>query len=74
MLFTDWTKANFFKMADFSPAVLQAGDTQQTRCNPPDTPIFHHASSRRPNPTARLMVVILGKDLAGMEFIIYRRV
>jgi hypothetical protein len=60
--YTDWTKANFFKMADFSAAVVQAGDTQQRRCNPPGTPIFFHASSRRPTAGARLMVVILGKD------------
>jgi hypothetical protein len=60
--FTDWTKANFFKMADFSAAVLRAGDTRQERCNPPGTPTFHHAASRKPNHTARLMVVILGKD------------
>lgn len=64
MSFTDWTKANFFKMADFSPAVVRAGETAQTRCNPPGTPVFHHASARRPNATMRLMVVVLGKDWA----------
>ncbi|KAF2849635.1 hypothetical protein T440DRAFT_122715 [Plenodomus tracheiphilus IPT5] len=62
MPFTDWTKAKFFHVADFSPAVVRAGDNSISRFNPPGTPFFHQASSRRPNPTARLMVVNLGKD------------
>jgi hypothetical protein len=61
---TDWTKANLFKMADFSPAVVSAGETGQMRCNPPGTPVLHHAQTRRPNAGARLMVIILGKDWA----------
>jgi hypothetical protein len=64
MPFTDWTKANFFKLVDFSPAVMTAGETGQMRCNPPGTPVFHHAATRRPSAGARLMVIILGKDWA----------
>ncbi|KAF9691279.1 hypothetical protein EKO04_010789 [Ascochyta lentis] len=60
--FTDWTKAKFFDTANFSPAVLHAGDISQTRRNSPGTPVFHHASSRRPTQGAGLMVVVLGKD------------
>jgi hypothetical protein len=69
--FTDWTKAKFFTSAiDFSPAVVRAGGDgggggTEGRCNPPGTPVFHHASSRRPNPTARLLVHILGRDYGG---------
>ncbi|KAH6841263.1 hypothetical protein B0T12DRAFT_398622 [Alternaria alternata] len=70
--FTDWTKAKFFTSAiDFSPAVVRAGGGggggggTEGRCNPPGTPVFHHASSRRPNPTARLLVHILGRDHGG---------
>lgn len=60
--FTDWTKAKLFSSANFGPAVLHAGEVSQTRCNPPGTPAFHHAASRRPNRTGGLMVVVLGKD------------
>ncbi|KAH5266811.1 hypothetical protein HBI72_078730 [Parastagonospora nodorum] len=61
MPFTDWTKAKFFQSADFGPAVVRASD-EQSRCNPPGSPIFHHASSRKPNQTTMLVVIILGKD------------
>ncbi|OAL55144.1 hypothetical protein IQ07DRAFT_607592 [Pyrenochaeta sp. DS3sAY3a] len=60
--FTDWTKAELLSTADFSPAVLRAGDVSQTRFNPPGTPTFLHASTRRPAKTRSLMVVVLGKD------------
>jgi hypothetical protein len=70
--FTDWTKAKFFSAIDFSPAVVRAdgggsGDGEEGRSdgkryNPPGTPVFHHASSRRPSPAARLLVHILGRD------------
>ncbi|KAF5844104.1 hypothetical protein GGP41_010183 [Bipolaris sorokiniana] len=72
--FTDWTKAKFFSVIDFSPAVIRAGGgdgngeesgNDGKRYNPPGTPVFHHASSRRPNPTARLLVHILGRDHGG---------
>jgi hypothetical protein len=72
--FTDWTKAKFFSAVDFSAAVLKAGGgggngeeggSDGKRLNPPGTPVFHHASSRRPNPTARLLVHILGRDYSG---------
>ncbi|KAI8930428.1 hypothetical protein NX059_012379 [Plenodomus lindquistii] len=60
--FTDWTKAKIFSVVDFSPAVIRAGDSSQTRCNPPGTPVSHHASARRTNPSARLFVSIMGTD------------
>jgi len=59
--FTDWTKAKFFQSADFGLAVIRTSN-EQPRSNPPGTPVFHHASSRRPNQTNRFMVVIQGKD------------
>ncbi|KAF2730282.1 hypothetical protein EJ04DRAFT_545817 [Polyplosphaeria fusca] len=60
--FTNWTRAGFFETADFSPALVRAGETGQSRSNPPGTMVFHHAQSMRENPTARNVVVVLGKD------------
>jgi hypothetical protein len=62
MPFTNWTKAAFFKTADFSPAVVRAGETEQSRTNPPGTLVYHHAQSMRQGPTVRNVVVVLGKD------------
>ncbi|KAI4701832.1 hypothetical protein J4E89_010523 [Alternaria sp. Ai002NY15] len=63
--FTDWSKAKFFSTVDFGPAVVRAGDESEGRSNPPGMPAFHHCSSRKPNPAARLLVHILGRDHAG---------
>ncbi|CAA9964402.1 hypothetical protein PTMSG1_07761 [Pyrenophora teres f. maculata] len=71
--FTDWTKAKFFSAIDFSAAVIRAGGgrngeesgSEGKRYNPPGTPVFHHSSSRRPNPMMRLLVHILGRDYCG---------
>lgn len=60
--FTNWTRANFYKTIDFSHAVVRAGETRQSRSNPPGTIAFHHASTMRPNSTVRNVIVVLGKD------------
>ena len=65
MPFTNWTRAGFFKTADFSPAVVRAGETSQSRSNPPGTMVFHHAQSMRQGPTVRNVFVVLGKDHGG---------
>jgi hypothetical protein len=62
MPFTNWTRAGFFKMADFSPALVRAGETGQSRSNPPGTIVFHHAQSMRQSPMVRNVIVVLGKD------------
>ncbi|KAF2470527.1 uncharacterized protein BDR25DRAFT_287514 [Lindgomyces ingoldianus] len=62
MPLTNWTRADFFKTADFSPALVRAGETGQSRSNPPGTMIFHHAQSMQQSPTVRNVVVVLGKD------------
>jgi hypothetical protein len=62
MPFTNWTRADFFKTADFSPALVRAGETGQSRNNPPGTMVFHHAQSMRQGPTVRNVIVVLGKD------------
>ncbi|PVH91151.1 hypothetical protein DM02DRAFT_546360 [Periconia macrospinosa] len=60
--FTNWTRADLFKTADFSPALVRAGEMGQSRSNPPGTMVFHHAQSMRRGPTVRNVVVVLGKD------------
>ncbi|CAM1503471.1 Fc.00g010620.m01.CDS01 [Cosmosporella sp. VM-42] len=60
--FTNWTRADIFKAADFGHAVVCAGETTPERGNPPGTMVFHHAQSMRPSAGARNIVVVLGKD------------
>lgn len=60
--FTNWTKADFARCADFGPAIIQSGGDEQTRLAPPGYMTFHHAQSLRPNPSARNVFVIMGKD------------
>ncbi|KAJ4982804.1 BCL5p [Stagonosporopsis vannaccii] len=60
--FTNWTKADLLRAADFHPAVVRAGDGKQPRYNPPGTPIFHHVSAMKQSRTTKLMIVIMGKD------------
>ncbi|KAK8106608.1 hypothetical protein PG999_009967 [Apiospora kogelbergensis] len=62
MPFTNWTRAEFFKTADFSAAVVRVGDTGPARTNRPGTMIYHHASSMQQNAAARNVIVVLGKD------------
>lgn len=61
MPFSNWTRADIFRVADFSPAVVRAGEGE-SRINPPGTMIYQHASSIRPNPIMRNVVIIHGKD------------
>jgi hypothetical protein len=60
--FTNWTRADLFKTADFSPAVVPAGAIDKSRTNAPGTMVYHHADSMRPNAASRNVVVVLGKD------------
>ena len=63
---TNWTRAEFFKTADFSPAVLSAvsgANTQQpSRSNSPGTMVYQHAQSMRQGAATRNVVVVLGRD------------
>jgi hypothetical protein len=60
--YTNWTKAGIFQTANFRPALLSAGEDEQTRSNPPGTPVFHHVVPARQSRTTRLAMVVLGKD------------
>lgn len=62
MPFTNWTRADLFRTADFSPAVIRAGDTAESRRNPPGTVEFQHAQSMRPSQAVRNVIVVVGKD------------
>jgi hypothetical protein len=63
MPFTNWTRAGFFHTADFSPALVRAGEKPgPSRINPPGTMVFHHAQSMRQSTAVRNVVVVLGKD------------
>ncbi|EXJ69686.1 uncharacterized protein A1O5_06757 [Cladophialophora psammophila CBS 110553] len=62
MPFTNWTRAGFFETADFSPALVRAGKTGQSRSNPPGSMVFHHAQSMRQSTAVRNVIVVLGKD------------
>lgn len=61
MPFTNWTRGNVYQAADFSAAVVRAGEGE-SRTNPPGTMVYHNVNSMRPSPTMRNVVVIVGKD------------
>ncbi|KAK3316015.1 hypothetical protein B0H66DRAFT_640916 [Apodospora peruviana] len=69
---SNWTKANFFEVVDFSPALLSQGQKKRfgdDRDKFPETaagkPVFFAAVSFSRNPELRNVVNILGKDAAG---------
>ncbi|OBT72938.1 hypothetical protein VF21_08494 [Pseudogymnoascus sp. 05NY08] len=53
-------EANVYQAADFSAAVVRAGEGE--RNNPPGTMVYQHANSMRSSPTMRNVLVIHGKD------------
>lgn len=67
--FTNWTKADFAKCADFSPAIVQRQKAREQSLAPPGHITFHHAQSLRPNASARNVFVIMGKDHNGNYWI-----
>lgn len=60
---TNWSRAKIFQAADFSAAVVHAGEMSPARINPPGSIVFHHAQSMRPNVATRNVIILLGKDL-----------
>ena len=63
--FTNWTKAEFSKIVDFSPAVLSGNGTDEDEkmgSRRPGSLAFHHAQSLREHPATRNVFVIMGKD------------
>jgi hypothetical protein len=63
--FSNWTRADLFKAADFSSAILRKGEMDKSRNNPPGTVVFQHSSSMRETPSARNFFMVLGHDYGG---------
>jgi hypothetical protein len=63
--YTNWTKARIYQAANFRPAIQCAGEDEQTRCNPPGTPIYHQVAPVKPRRTMRFLMVVLGQDHGG---------
>ncbi|KAK1983635.1 hypothetical protein LZ30DRAFT_748508 [Colletotrichum cereale] len=61
MPFTNWSRADMFRTADFGPAVVHTTKTA-SRSNPPGTITYHHADAMKQSSAARNVVVVLGKD------------
>lgn len=63
-LFTisNWTKADFVKLVDFSPAVVKTGQAEEQRINPPGTMIYHQSFVLGHDATLRNVMAVLGKD------------
>lgn len=67
--FSNWGKARFFDVVDFSPAIVKAGSDKKR--NDPGKPVLFLScdSSPKPNPTYRNVINIIGKDPSGNYWI-----
>ncbi len=70
--FSNWSKAKFFDVVDFSPAVVRAGTGPEERTTSVGKPFFFHScdANPKPNPTYRNVFNVLGKDPQGNYWII----
>ncbi|EEU36709.1 uncharacterized protein NECHADRAFT_86526 [Fusarium vanettenii 77-13-4] len=65
LMISNWTKANFFEVIDFSPAIVEgkgitkAGSLRQGKI------VYHHSEALAQSPMATNVFVILGKDQEG---------
>ncbi|KAI2484674.1 hypothetical protein Ptr902_03614 [Pyrenophora tritici-repentis] len=60
---SNWAKGKFYLVTDFGSAVLRAGDTSESRSNPPGTPFFSHTFCLKPPPVVmRHIMSVVGKD------------
>lgn len=69
--FSNWGKARFFDVVDFSPAIIQTGSRTGSKRNDPGKPVLFLAcdASPKPNPTHRNVINIIGKDPLGNYWI-----
>lgn len=67
--FSNWGKARFFDVVDFSPAIVKAGSDKKR--NEPGKPVLFLScdSSPKPNPTYRNVINVIGKDPSGNYWI-----
>ncbi|KOS19521.1 hypothetical protein ESCO_000648 [Escovopsis weberi] len=61
-LFSNWTKNQFCRIVDFSPAVVRTGTPSAARKNPPGTILNHYQTMRNRVHMLRNVVLILGTD------------
>jgi len=67
--FSNWSKAKFFEVVDFGPAVVRAGKSEKEKLNKPGRPVYFHAAGLSPNPMLRNVFNISGKDAMGNYWI-----
>lgn len=69
--FSNWGKARFFDIVDFSPAVLKACSESGNQRNEPGKPVLFLAcdANPKPNPTYRNVINIIGRDPSGNYWI-----
>ncbi|POS74871.1 hypothetical protein DHEL01_v206732 [Diaporthe helianthi] len=69
--FSNWGKARFFDVVDFSPAIVKEGSDARLKRNAPGKPVLFLScdASPKPNPTYRNVVNIIGKDPSGNYWI-----
>lgn len=68
MTFSSWTKAKFFDVVDFSPAIIKGGKPGLV-VPKPGHPVYYHSAPVTPPPTMRNVYNISGKDAAGNYWI-----
>ncbi|KAH7311631.1 hypothetical protein B0I35DRAFT_411803 [Stachybotrys elegans] len=62
---TNWSKAKFIELVDFSPAVIRQGQGEFERNNPVGTMVYQLASQVKQAYMIRNMAVIIAKDRSG---------
>lgn len=69
--FSNWGKARFFDIVDFSPAIVKTGSRIGSKRNVPGKPVLFLScdASPKPNPTHRNVINIIGKDPSGNYWI-----
>ena len=62
---TNWSKSDIFRMADFSPALIRAGDASPKRVNPPGSMVTADHRRRNQSLWFKGSTIVTGKDHAG---------
>ncbi|KAM0276651.1 hypothetical protein ACHAQH_006512 [Verticillium albo-atrum] len=62
---SNWSKARFFDVIDFSPAIVKTGVSGDKRQADPGKIAYHHPNMLKPSPMTRNVLNVLGKDRQG---------
>lgn len=65
LIVTNWTKAKFAEIIDFSPAVARRGVPEGQRRTEPGRVVYHHPNILAPSVTFRDCLQVMGKDKEG---------